>query len=54
MKIKIAAQEVKVDVEKWAIDFGIEAKDVRKDVQAYFADWFQQQVIQLGLQEDDK
>ncbi len=49
MKIKIV-QVVDVDPESWALEFGINEKDVRKDVKAYFANWCQDQVQFLSLE----
>ena len=49
MKVRIPAQTVDVDPEAWANEFGVDKENVRKDVQAYFEGWFQQQVEALGL-----
>lgn len=49
IKITIPAQTVEVDVEGWALSFGIDKKDVRNDVKAYFEGWFAQQIETLGL-----
>ena len=49
IKITIPAQTVEVDVEAWANEFGVDAKDVRDDVKAYFRTWCEEQVALLGL-----
>lgn len=37
IKVRIPAQTVTVDVDKWTLEFGVDPKDVREDVRAYFA-----------------
>jgi hypothetical protein len=49
MKIKIT-QTIEIDPEKWASEYGVDMKDVRKDAAFYFATWCQEQVERLGLQ----
>jgi hypothetical protein len=51
MKIKIT-QTIEIDPEKWANEYGVDIKDVRKDAASYFATWCQEQVERLGLQKD--
>jgi hypothetical protein len=51
MKIKIT-QIIEIDPEKWANEYGVDIKDVRKDAASYFAAWCQDQVERLGLQKD--
>ena len=55
MKIRII-QTIEIDPAAWATEFGVARRDVRDDVQSYFAGWCQQQVAQLGLapQADDR
>jgi hypothetical protein len=52
MKIKIT-QTVEIDPAKWALEYGVDPKNVREDVQSYFKGWFQQQINALGLQPDN-
>jgi hypothetical protein len=49
MKIYIPAQSVNVDPAEWALAYGIDRKDVRKDVHDYFATIVQEQIDVLGL-----
>jgi hypothetical protein len=51
MKISIPAQTVTVDPDAWALEYGIDRADVRKDVIAYFAHYFQEQIDVLDLGE---
>ncbi len=59
MKIKIPAMTVEVDAEAWALEYGVDAKEVRAHVVEYFTNGFhpQGQVDLLGLapksKEDD-
>ena len=48
MKIKLTTY-VEVNPEKWAAEYDIPVKDVRKDVKEYFNDYPQQQIDYLGL-----
>jgi hypothetical protein len=50
MKIKIT-ETINVDAEAWAYEFGVDKSEVRDDVKAYFNNWLQQQVENLGLDE---
>lgn len=49
MKIRLSLL-VEVDPVKWANEYGIDLKDVRDDVKAYFSSYPQEQVNSLGLQ----
>ena len=46
IKIKVPAQTIQVDVEDWALEYGIDATPtaVRDDVREYFRGWCQHQV----------
>lgn len=48
-KVKIPAQTVEVDLEKWAFEYGIDVSESREDIKLYFEDWFQEQIDRLGL-----
>ena len=50
MKVRIPAQTVEVDPEKWATEYHLELSEVRQDVKEYFSSWPQDQVERLGLQ----
>jgi putative Mn2+ efflux pump MntP len=50
MKLRIQAQTVNVDAVAWALEYGIELKDVRNDVNMYFAHIVQELIDDLGLQ----
>lgn len=49
IKIRIPAETVEVDVEAWALAYGIAPEKVREDVRAYFKTWCKEQVEALGL-----
>lgn len=51
MKIRIPSQTVEVDAEAWALEYGVDVKDVRADVIEYFTSGQhpQGQVDLLGL-----
>lgn len=49
MKVRITTT-VEVDPDAWAADFGVDRKEVRDDVRAYFSNWIQGHVDSLGLQ----
>lgn len=51
MKIRIPAMTVEVDAEGWALEYGIDVKEVRADVVEYFTDAFHPQIKieMLGL-----
>jgi hypothetical protein len=51
LKIKIPAQTVEVNLENWALSYGIEpnAKSVREDVKAYFFSYGQEVIDSLDL-----
>jgi hypothetical protein len=51
MKIRIPAMTVEVDAESWAIEYGVELKDVRSDVIEHFTSGShpQIQIDALGL-----
>jgi hypothetical protein len=44
MKIKLDIETVDVDVESWALEYGIPVKDVRDDVRDYFSAWCQHHI----------
>lgn len=48
IKVKVS-ETLEVNVAAWAMAFGIEEKDVRADVQAYFANWCASQIETLGV-----
>lgn len=54
MKIRIPAMTVEVDAEAWALDYGVDVKDVRADVIEYFTTGQhpQTQVDLLGLAQE--
>lgn len=49
MKILIPAQTVHVDPEAWAIEYGIDPKDVRESVKQHFEHVLQTQIDLMGL-----
>lgn len=49
IKVQIPAQTVEVDVEAWAIAYGVDEAKVREDVKAYFRTWCAEQVAALGM-----
>jgi len=51
MKITIPAMTVEVDAESWALEYGVDPKDVRSDVIEYFTNGLhpQIQIELLGL-----
>ena len=49
MKIRVT-QSVEVDPKAWALEYGIDTKDVREDVKESFAHICQQLVDQIGCQ----
>ena len=51
MKITIPATTVEVDAESWALEYGVDPKDVRSDVIEYFTNGAhpQIQIELLGL-----
>lgn len=53
MKISVT-QTVEVDPAKWALEYGVEKSEVRKDVKEYFANYCQDQVNLLELNETEK
>lgn len=53
MKVKVSVT-LDIDAEAWAQDFGIDKKDVRKDVQVYFEQTCQDQLTRIGLYELEK
>lgn len=48
MKVAIKVT-LDIDPEAWAFEFGIDPEKVREDVQTYFADTCEQQLLRLGL-----
>ena len=48
VKVRICTT-VDVDPKAWACEYGIDYKDVRKDVKAYFSGWPQGQIDELDL-----
>ena len=48
IKVKVC-ETLEIDVEAWASEFGVDEKDVRADVAAYFARWCSEQAVGLGL-----
>lgn len=51
MKVKIT-HTLEIDPQKWANEYGVDLKDVRRDVASYFSTWCQSHVEMLGLQKD--
>ena len=51
MKVRIN-QTVNIDAEAWALEYGLDPKDVREDVKMYFETWLQEHVRELGLADD--
>jgi hypothetical protein len=51
MKIRIPAMTVEVDAEAWALEYGVDVKEVRADVVEYFTGAFHPQIKieMLGL-----
>ncbi len=49
IKIKIPAQTVSVNADDWALAYGIDRKNVRADVKAYFECQAQEQIDGLEL-----
>lgn len=47
--IRIPAQTVKVDLDKWKTEFDLDARDVREDVKSYFEGRCQEIIDGLGL-----
>lgn len=53
MKVRLT-MTVEVDPEAWATEYGIDLKEVRKDVQGYFSSYAQEHINGLGLQPKEK
>lgn len=51
IKVRIPAQTVEIDLNQWALAYGIDPKveAVREDVKAYFANQCAEYVAALGL-----
>jgi len=54
MKIRIPAQTVEVDADRWALEYGIEKSQVRKDVVELLSYLAQGHIdsLDLGIKED--
>lgn len=53
IKVVIPSQTVEINAEAWALEFGLDVKDVRADVKSYFDGFCRNHVEYLGLGKND-
>lgn len=49
IKVRIPAQTIEVDIDKWSDEYGVDRDKVREDVKDYFRGYFQQIIEELDM-----